>query len=174
MSRWSHFANVFRGERLSRDIAEEMELHIAEAVEQGREESEARRAFGSSLRQSERSRDGRIIPWLDSLRADAVFGWRQLQKRKATSRAAILSLGLAFGACLSAFRLIDALLLRPLPVKSPQQLYVLGYEGIGFEGNPVTGQACEYPMFRRMGPEVKDQADLLAISYANQRDLAFG
>jgi hypothetical protein len=29
----------------------------------------------------EESRDIRIIPWLESLRADAVFGWRQLMKR---------------------------------------------------------------------------------------------
>ena len=58
----------------------------------------------------------RLIPWLDSVRADLVFGCRQLAKNKATSAAAILSLGLAIGACTSAFRLIDAVLLRPLPV----------------------------------------------------------
>jgi hypothetical protein len=49
---------------------------------------------------------------IDSLRADASFGWRQLTKKKVTSGAAILSLALAIGACTSAFRLIDALLLR--------------------------------------------------------------
>ena len=48
------------------------------------------------------------MAWLDSLRADAVFGWRQLL-RKGTSAAAILSLALAIGACTSAFRLIDAM-----------------------------------------------------------------
>ena len=64
----------------------------------------------------EESRDIRLVTWLDSLRADAVFGWRQLMKKKVTSAAAILSLALAIGACTWAFRLIDALLLRPLPV----------------------------------------------------------
>jgi len=44
-------------------------------------------------------RGERVIARLDSLRADAVFGWRQLNKHKATSAAAILSLGLAIGAC---------------------------------------------------------------------------
>jgi hypothetical protein len=39
--------------------------------------------------------DVRLIAWLDSLRADAVFGWRQLMKKKATSAAAVLSLALA-------------------------------------------------------------------------------
>ena len=58
--------------------------------------------------------------WLDSLRADTIFGIRQLIKNKVSSGAAILSLALAIGACTSAFRLIDAVLLRPLPVANPK------------------------------------------------------
>src|SRR5438876_10269931 len=139
MSFWSRFTNVFRGDRLTREIDEELESHIEEAIEQGRDPAEARRAFGSTLRQREQSRDVRLIAWLDSLRADAVFGWRQLRKKKATSAAAILSLALAVGACTSAFRLIDALLLRPLPVADPGSLYVLLRSGLGFaDGKPRT------------------------------------
>ncbi len=37
-----------------------------------------------------------------------------MMKNKVTSAAAVLSLALTIGACTSAFRLIDALLLRPL------------------------------------------------------------
>ncbi|MGH9810993.1 MAG: multidrug ABC transporter substrate-binding protein, partial [Terriglobia bacterium] len=114
MSLWSRIANVFRTDRLTREIDEELTSHIEEALRQGRDPAEARRAFGSPLRQREESRDVRVIAWLDSLRADAIFGWRQLKKKKVTSAAAILSLALAIGACTSAFRLIDALLLRPL------------------------------------------------------------
>src|SRR5437667_11872328 len=77
MSFWSRFTNVFRGDRLTREIDEELESHIEEAIEQGRDPAEARRAFGSTLRQREQSRDVRLIAWLDTLRADAVFGWRQ-------------------------------------------------------------------------------------------------
>src|SRR6266851_2814367 len=129
MSLWSRIANVIRGDRLSREIDEELLSHIKEAIEQGRDPAEARRAFGSTLRRREESRDIRLLPWLDSLRADAVFGWRQLTKKKVTSAAAILSLALAIGACTSAFRLIDALLLRPLPVTEPKQLYAISYAG---------------------------------------------
>ena len=116
MSLWSRIANVFRGDRLSREIDEEFQSHLDEAIEQGRDPAEARRAFGSALRLREESRDVRLIAWLDSLRADAIFGWRQMKKNKVTSAAAILSLALGIGACTGAFRLIDALLLRPLPV----------------------------------------------------------
>ncbi|SRR5713226_9314605 len=85
MSWRSRLANVFRGDRLSLEIDEELRSHIEEAIEHGRDPAEASRAFGPALRQREESRDIRLIPWLDSLRADAVFGWRQLRKNKVTS-----------------------------------------------------------------------------------------
>ncbi len=175
MSLWSRIANVLRGDRLSRDIDEELASHLEEAIENGRDPVEARRAFGSSLRQREASRDVKLVAWLDSLRVDAIFGWLQIKKRKVTSTAAILSLGLAVGACTAAFRLIDALLLRPLPVSHPERLYGLSYQGINPEdGNPQTGDSYSYPMFRQMRAAVKAQADLLAISYAAITGVTYG
>jgi predicted permease len=173
MSLWSRVRNVFRGERLSREIDEELQSHIAEAVQQGRDAAEARKAFGSALRMREESRDVRLIRWLDSLRADAIFGWRQLMKRKVASAAAVLSLALAIGACTGAFRLIDALLLRPLPVADPDQLYALARQGIGFDGKSQTFDGWAYPAFRLMRAAVKDQAELIAISYAERMDLTY-
>jgi predicted permease len=173
MSLWSRIVNVARGDRLSREIDEEAQSHIEEAVAQGRDSAEARRAFGSALRHREESRDVRLIAWLDSLRADAIFGWRQLMKRKATSAAAILSLALAIGACTGAFRLIDALLLRPLPVADAQHLYVLSRKGIDFDGKPATVDGWAYPAFQLMRAAVKNQADLLAVSYAQRMDLTY-
>ena len=95
MSLWSRIRNVLGGDRLSREIDEEFQSHIEEAIATGRDPAEARRAFGSALSMREESRDIRLVAWLDSLRADAVFGWRQLMKRKVTSATAILSLALA-------------------------------------------------------------------------------
>jgi len=174
MSLWSRIANLFRGDGLNREIDEELQSHIEEAIEQGCDPAEARRAFGSALRRSEESRDIRLIPWFDSLRADAVFGWRQLVKRKVTSAAAILSLALAIGSCTAAFRLIDATLWRPLPVAAPDRLYVLSHQSTGPDGKLYTGDACAYPMFRQMRALVRDQAELIAISYAARIDLTYG
>ncbi len=120
------------------------------------------------------SRGFRMVAWLDSLGADAVFGWRQLMKRKATSGAAILSLALATGACTSAFRLIDALLLRPLPISHPERLYSVAFEGIGANGRLSKYDSCSYPMFRRMRAAVKEQAESIAVSYAERIDLTYG
>ena len=94
-------------------------------------------------------------------------------KKKATSAAAILSLALAIGACTSAFRLIDALLLRPLPVASPERLYALYRQGIGFDGKFQTFDGWAYPAFQRMRAAVKGQAELLAVSYAMPTDLTY-
>ena len=49
MSLWSRFANVFRGNRLSREIDEELQSHIQEAIEQGRDPADARKAFVARL-----------------------------------------------------------------------------------------------------------------------------
>src|ERR1700730_1153727 len=155
MSLWSRFANVFRGDHLRREIDEELQSHVQEAIEQGRDPAEVRKAFGSALRRRDESRDVRAIAWLDALRADAVFGWRQLMKRKVTSGAAILSLALAIGASTSAFRLIDALLLRPLPIADPERLYAVAFEGTGANGKPMTYDSCSYPMFRQLRATVQ-------------------
>jgi predicted permease len=173
MSLWTRVTNILRGGRLNREIDEELEAHIAEAVESGRDPVEARRALGSMLRHREGSRDVRMVAWLDSLRADAVFGWRQLSKTKVTSLAAILSLALAIGACTSAFRLIDALLLRPLPVVHPERLYDLSRQGIGPEGKPQDFDGWAYPDFQLMRAAVKDRAELFAVSYADPVDLTY-
>jgi predicted permease len=175
MSFLSRIANVLRGDRLSREIDEELQAHLAEAVEQGRDPAEARRAFGSALQLREESRDVRLIAWIESLRADAVFGWRQLTKTKATSAAAVLSLALAIGACTAAFRLIDALLLRPLPVADPERLYAVAFENVGAaDGKLTTYDSCSFPMFRLMRTAVQDQAELVAVSYAERVDLTYG
>ena len=174
MSLWSRIGNVFRGDRLSREIDEEIESHIAEAMERGRNPADVRRAFGSLLRHREHSRDIRMLAWLESLRADAVFGWRQIRKNKATSAAAVLSLAVAIGACMSAFRLVDALLLRPLPVANAGRLYVVARQGFDPGGNYRITESCEYPLFRRMRAAVRDQAELIAISYADRVDLTYG
>jgi predicted permease len=173
MSLWSRMMNALRGDGLNGEINEEFESHIQEAIENGRDPQEARRAFGSALRQREESRDIKLVAWLESLRADAVFGWRQLNKTKVTSAAAILSLALAIGACTSAFRLIDALLLRPLPVANPERLYDLSRQGIGPEGKPQTFDGWAYPDFQLMRAAVRNQAELIAVSYAEPVDLTY-
>lgn len=171
----SRLINVFRHDRLTRDIDEELQSHISEAISQGRDPDEARKSFGPLLDRREESRDLRLLPWLDSLRADAVFSARQIWKTKLVSAAAVLSLALAIGSCISAFRLIDALLLRPLPVANADRLYVVSFQNVGImDGKVLSYDSSSYPMFRRMRETVSSQAELIAVSYADRVDLTFG
>jgi putative ABC transport system permease protein len=163
MSLWSRIVNVFRGDRVSEEIREEFQGHLEEA---GRE-------FGSAWRAMEESRDTKVIAWLDSLRADAVFGWRQIRKRKIASAVAILSLGLAIGSCTAAFRLIDALLLRPLPVAHPEQLYGVYREATDTDGTVRRTEMWAYPAFLLMRTAVKNQAELIAVSQTLPADLTY-
>ncbi len=175
MSLWSRIVNTFRGSRLDREIQEEFATHVAEGVAEGRDPEEVRRAFGPELHIREESRDLRLFAWLDSLRADTVFGWRQIRKSKVTSTAAVLSLALAIGACTAAFRLIDALLLRPLPVAGAERLYAVTFTSPSpVDGTLAQYDSCSYPMFQRMRAAVKDDAELIAISYAGLADLTYG
>jgi putative ABC transport system permease protein len=112
--------------------------------------------------------------WLDSLRADAALGWRRLRKSKVTSAAAVLSLALALGSCVAAFRLIDALLLRPLPVSHPERLYSLARNGFVNLGKSSTYDGWEYGQFIRMRDAVPNQATLIAISISEFVGLTYG
>jgi len=173
MSLWSRIANVFRSERLNREIEEEYASHLEEAALAGRDPAEARRALGSSTRRHEESHEVRVVAWLDTLRADFVFGWRQLRRNRVTSAAAVLSLALAIGACTSAFRLIDALLWRPLPVAHANRLYVLSRRGMGFDNQPGEWDSWAYPDFQLMRAAAKGKAELIAVSWALRSDITY-
>ena len=173
MSLWSRILNALHGERLNREIEEELQSHLEEAIASGHDPDEARRAFGSILRQREASHSIRVAGWLESLLADVRFGWRQLCRNKVTSAAAVLSLALGIGSCVAAFRLIDALLWRPLPISNSSKLYVLSRKMTGLYGKPAEDNYWATPDFKLMRDAVKDQADLIAISDADRTDITW-
>jgi predicted permease len=157
MSLWSRISNVFRSERLNRDP------------------DEARLAFGSAIRVRESSRDVKLATWIDSLRADLVFGWRQLWKHQTASAASILSLALAIGAVTAAFRLTDAVLLRTLPVVQPDRLYFLATTYVDREGRIDYRDDFDYPTYRRYREIISDRAESLVVGGVNNRqEVRFG
>jgi putative ABC transport system permease protein len=181
MTLLTRILNLFKKNRLDRELRDELnshlQLHIDDNLKQGMSPEEARRIalrkLGGLEQTKESLRDLHLLPWLDSLRADALFGCRQLAKNKITSAAAILSLALAIGACTSAFRLIDALLLRPLPIAHPENLYSLGRLATDMNGKPSDFDGWAYPDFQLMRDAAKGQATLIAISYDDRTDLTY-
>lgn len=166
MSLWSRVSNVFRKDRASSEIEEELRFHIDEAIAEGRDPEEARRAFGPAIRHLDDSRDIKLAAWAESLLADLVFGARQLAKHRTQTAAAVLSLALTTGACTAAFRLIDAALLRTLPVAGAGNLFVAQYEFQNQHGRPDIGDIFEYPTFRKLRQAASTDAIVMAIGPA--------
>src|SRR4029077_246486 len=73
MSLWTRMANVFQEAQVNREIDDELEAHVAEAMASGRDAEEARRALGSPLRHREESRDARLVRWLADFTQDVRF-----------------------------------------------------------------------------------------------------
>lgn len=129
----SRIAASFRRGRLDRDLDAEVEAHldlsVDEHIRRGLTAEEARAAarrdFGGVEQMKERYRDGRGLPMLDWLRQDVSYGWRVLVKTPTVTAVATISLALAMGANASVFSVINALMLRLLPVHDPRSLVIL-------------------------------------------------
>jgi len=108
-----------------------------------------------------------VLPWLESLARDFRFGLRLLRKDAVVSSAAIVSLGLTIGACAAAFSLIDALILRNLPVRDPHQLVYLNREGR--ENDPRYSALASYPFFDRVQQAASPFMDVFSLSHQSLR-----
>ena len=83
------------------------------------------------------------------------------------SSAAIVSLGLAIGACTAAFSLVDALILRKLPVRDPETLVYL--DGAGKPGDQRSTPTLSYPLFDRVRQAVAPQMEAFSMSQQSLR-----
>jgi predicted permease len=119
--------------RQDRDLEKEMRHHLrmaeTERMERGASTGDARaaalREFGNASLVKELARDAWGWRWIQDLSEDLRYGLRTLRKQLGFSTIAIVTLGLGIGANTAIFSLIDAALLRALPVRGSQQLVSL-------------------------------------------------
>ena len=127
---------IVRSRQMDREIDEEITSHLAEATEdyiqKGYSPEEARRAaqrsFGGVPQAKEAYRDVGSFMWLDEVSRDLRFAARTLRKSPAFTAAAVATLALAIATNTAMFSVLNAVLLRPLPYRSPEQLAMLWTE----------------------------------------------
>lgn len=102
--------------------------------------------------------------WFESLVQDTAYGSRAMLRSPALTIVALLSLALGIGANTSIFSLLDAVMLRTLPVKDPAQLILLGKgNASGITDDFARTQLYSYPFYRQMRGENRVFSDTAAI-----------
>jgi putative ABC transport system permease protein len=151
------------------ELDEELQFHVESRARDlmagglQREDAyrEAQQRLGNAGALRERSRDVKLLAGLDALLRDLRFGLRMLRRDMVVSAAAIASLALAIGGCTAAFTLVDALILRPLPVTDPARLVSIAVR----EGESARDRTSfNYPLFTRLGGAVRGRLELAAFS----------
>jgi hypothetical protein len=130
-----------------RDLESELTAHLdsrtADLVARGLSEPEAKRRarieLGPREHYREEARAASGLQWLDEVRQDLRQAARTFRKAPSFALVAVVSLALGVGANTVVFSAVNSLLLRPLPITRPGEVYFV---------QPNFWTTFSYPNFR--------------------------
>jgi putative ABC transport system permease protein len=167
-------AALFRRRSIERDLDDELTFHLEEhaAMEMRggmpRDEAvrRARLVFGGVDRAKELSRDGRGVRPLEIAWRDLRYALRTLARTPLFALVAIVSLTLGIGANTAMFQLLNALVLRPVPVvTAPHELVEVNLPAsdlAAIRGNKPRWPALTFPLWTAL----RDRQQALTSTFA--------
>ncbi len=170
----SYWRNTRHRAEMERDMAEELQFHLARRAEdiasrRGIPHDEAMRLarieFGGLEKYKEEARQSVGLAPLDEIRSDLRYAWRTFAKNKGFTAAAVATLALGIGANTAIFSLIDAVMLRLLPVRNPEELALVQLQRPGDE--PRSG------FTNALWEAVRDQQDVFSGVFASSAPQPF-
>ncbi len=174
---WTNFALRLRGillpqradAEMEEEISNHLELqtrkHLNDGVTPEKAKELAQRDFGSLESAKEQCRDVRRVNWLANVVRDTQYAFRMFRRDPGFSVLAILMLALGIGANVATFSVMDAILLKMLPVKDPASLFrTVRVTGSG----ESSGVGSSYKVFQLMHEREGSFADLMAYQSANE------
>ncbi|HEY2853188.1 MAG TPA: ABC transporter permease [Gemmatimonadaceae bacterium] len=179
----------FRKQSIARDIDEELAFHlemrVRRLVELGLSPDDARREalrqFGDldAVRAScvtldeQRERARSRLDMISELKQDVAFALRTLRRNKAFTSVIVGALAIGIGANTAIFTLIDAVMMRTLPVTHPEQLVVIGdpaHVGASWNGS-VRTDVVSYPLYKDIRDHNRLFSGVLASGSAPRLDM---
>ncbi len=164
---------MFKRKRSAEDFAEEIKAHLELEADEWKREGlsedearrQARREFGNVQVAKERFYMRTRLAWLDKLVRDIRFGIRSLWQTPGFTLTAILTLALGMGANTAVFSVMNAVLLRSLPIADPQRVVYLRTSGPPpGTGTIDTHGTFSYPVYDALRRQTEALSDVIAVA----------